>query len=640
LGAITHPQYASANGSLAATDPVALTVTRPQRLVGGRPVKMVFINASAEQRHLAYVDYAPAPPAFTEFTDIPVVFHPSISPDGNWVAFCTRAEGDDTGSVLYIRALGNAGSPEPVALGPGFIPRWWVDPVHGDTALIYTSSALDNLSPRWPATNTYLRRIHGGRPEGEPEVLASGGGFHDGRSRDGRWLATGYRRLLQRDLLTGGTRTIFTGPGNGKAADDTSQVCNVSTAPDSSGRMLFLDFGSPDISTLTGYAYDIHQVAFVSDTAGRVVRWFHAPGQEDTWDDLEWSNHPDYAVSALKNPAGRHAEIGLLNLKDSVTTILARGTSLEQPCLWIGGRGSAGGPDGLDPDSLGHYNDPETGVSQAVFSEKLSRFWKVHDEVELVSLGSSHTDHGIAPGLFTRYKAFNLGYSAGGLDGMLALGEHYVLPHCPKLKVVILEAHIGPMYVPGADWGWGPLLSRSRGFRYDQSHGFWVNGLPDRFQGMMEQAPNPRSNTIDSMGNHPLQANGWGGKASVDRAIGSDWDTSDSNYANNMERIRAFAKLVTDQGIHLVLVVFPQNPEFANSEFFQFYGPTQATARIILASLRNLESTSDHIHFYDAHRFGQHDYSDEDAFDTDHLAEKGAKKLTRRLDSLITTFNP
>ncbi len=640
LGTIAHPWYASADGGRIATDPVTLTVTRPQRLVGGRPVKLVFINASADLRHLAYVDYGPSPPVLTEFTDIPVVFHPSISPDGNWAAFCTRAEGADTGSTLYIRALGGTGSREAVAIGPGFIPRWWVDPLRGDTALIYASSALDNLSPRWHATKTLLRRIHGGLPAGEPEVLTSNGGFHDGRSQDGRYLATGYRELLQRDLLTGRTRILFTGPLNGKAADDTSQVCNVSTAPDSSGRTLFLDFGSPDASTLTGYPYDIHQVAFVSDTSGQVVRWYHAPGKDASWDDLEWSNHPDYAVSALKNAAGRHAELGLLNLRDSVVTVLAQGTSLDQPCLWVGGSGGSGNSEGLNPDSLGHYNDPETGSSQAVFSDKLSRFWKVHDGLELVSLGSSHVDHGITPGLFTRYKAFNLGYSAAGLDGMLALGEHYVLPHCPKLKVVILEAYLTPMYVPGGDWGWGPLLSRSKGFQYDLSHGFWVDGLPDRFQGMMEQAPNARFAAIDSMGNHPLQANGWGGKTAAGLALGNDWTVSDPNYQKNFERIRAFAKQVSDRGIHLVLVLFPQNPEFANSKYFQFYGPPQATARAAIASFQNLEKTSDHIHFYDAHRYGQHDYTDEDAFDVDHLAEKGAIKLTRRLDSLIATFKP
>ena len=36
---------------------------------------------------------------------------------------------------------------------------------------------------------------------------------------------------------------------------------------------------------------------------------------------------------------------------------------------------------------------------------------------------------------------------------------------------------------------------------------------------------------------------------------------------------------------------------------------------------------------------GDHDYTDDMAYDTDHLAAKGAEQLTKRLDSLIRTLN-
>src|SRR5206468_9835322 len=103
------------------------------------------------------------------------------------------------------------------------------------------------------------------------------GGFHDGRSADGNYLATGYRRLRLRDLRGGGDRVLFTAPQNGKSVGDTSQVCNVSIAPDSSGRTLFLDFGYPEPGGLVASAYDVHQVAFIADTVGTVTRWFTAP---------------------------------------------------------------------------------------------------------------------------------------------------------------------------------------------------------------------------------------------------------------------------------------------------------------------------------------------------------------------------
>jgi hypothetical protein len=36
---------------------------------------------------------------------------------------------------------------------------------------------------------------------------------------------------------------------------------------------------------------------------------------------------------------------------------------------------------------------------------------------------------------------------------------------------------------------------------------------------------------------------------------------------------------------------------------------------------------------------GEHDYTDEMAYDKDHLSQAGAEKLTHRLDSLIKTLD-
>ena len=41
----------------------------------------------------------------------------------------------------------------------------------------------------------------------------------------------------------------------------------------------------------------------------------------------------------------------------------------------------------------------------------------------------------------------------------------------------------------------------------------------------------------------------------------------------------------------------------------------------------------------DENKMGDHDYSDEEARDFSHLADLGAQKLTRRLDSLIKTLD-
>ncbi len=660
LGVIDHPRYSSPNGDLSATDPVALSAPRAQAWLAGHAAKLVFVNASIDRRHLAYVDFGRLQPKVVEFTDIGDVYHPAISPDGRWVAFCTRPEGTDTGSTLYVRPLsasdiaGPASGSAPItsknggadslgkaeSLGPGFIPRWWVDPAGGDTLLIYTTSAVDNLDPRWRNSRTLLRKLRGGKPMGEPIVLPGTGGFHDGRSRNGRYLATGYRTLRIRDLEKSTDRTLFTAPLNGKAAGDTSQVCNVSMAPDTSGRTLFLDFGYEGNSGVTGGPYGIHQVAFLGDAEGRISRWFPAPAKDVSWDDLEWSNHPDYAVAALKDAAGGHHELRLLNLKDSTSTALATGTALAQPCLWVDPAMPIGPAAGLDPDSLGHYNDPATTSTQTSLSDKLNRFWKVHQDLELVALGSSHVEYGIDPHHFTTQRAFNLGFSAGGLTSARTFAVEYAMRHCPKLKTLVVEVHMAMLIIPNADWVWPWPTSQNKGFQYDKSHGFWQGGLPEGFHEAMRQAPNGYIEAVDSLGNHPKESGSWGGKDPQDLSTWGPWTTSDSIYRKNLADLKAFAALVSGRGIQLVLVVFPQSPAFADKPYYQRYGPSQETARAVVADLRGLESLSDHVHFYDAHQFGKHDYPDSAALDIDHMAAPGARKLTDRLDSLIRTFPP
>lgn len=113
------------DGQWAVTDPVRLQLSRLGALVEGRAAKLVFVNATPSVRHLAYVDFDHQPIRVREFGDAANVFHPAISPDGQWVAYGTAAEGMVAGSDLYVRRL-DSDIGASVAIGPGFIPRWWV----------------------------------------------------------------------------------------------------------------------------------------------------------------------------------------------------------------------------------------------------------------------------------------------------------------------------------------------------------------------------------------------------------------------------------------------------------------------------------------------------------------------------------
>ena len=58
----------------------------------------------------------------------------------------------------------------------------------------------------------------------------------------------------------------------------------------------------------------------------------------------------------------------------------------------------------------------------------------------------------------------------------------------------------------------------------------------------------------------------------------------------------------------------------------------------MMSQLRNLESQYPYFHVYDAYQDGNHDYTDADARDCNHLCSVGAAKLTGRLDTLIASI--
>ncbi len=636
IGAVASPLYTSSDSHLLHTDPARLDVARIGNYVEGRPARLVFVNVGAGQRNLVFADFTKSPPSLREFGDVAGVFYPRISPDGNWVAFGTGAEGGDTGSAIYVRPLGGDQA-ESRKVADGFIPRWWVDPATQDTFLIYSNSAVDNTSPSWSKTETLLLKIKGGEPQGAPTALDLDGGFHDGRSSGGRWLATGYRRLKVRDLQGGGDRILFTAPDNGKAPGDTSQVCNVSMAPDSTGRMLFLDFGWPYKNTVTGTSYGIHELAFMSDPSGKLARWYKAPLGEASWDELEWTNQPDYAVSGATEPSSKREHIYLVDLKDSVYLRLASGAWVTQPSLWLGGVPDVLPDLGLALDSLGHYNEPATDAFQATFSDKMTKFWKLHQDLEAVFAGSSHVQNGIDAGEVKSLRSFNFGISACGwlCSENVTLG--YVLNHCPKLKAVSMEVVIGWMVHPDGDAHWNDHTGKTLGFNYDRSHAFWKDGLPLGFEKLIAAAPNADQGIFDSLGTSNVASGGWGANP-PNQQMTNDWGASDPRYLAVLERIKGVARTLSDRKIHLVLVNYPESPAYKQTGWYQRYGPGWDAAREIVKQLKALEDISPYVHFYDAYDFGDHDYTAEDAENWDHLSRQGAVKLSRRLDSLMAAF--
>ncbi len=630
----------SGNWGVAARMPkVDMVISDLRHIISTNRARLVFVNHDGNRRVLCFVDYSLPDPKVVQFLDSTNVYVPSISPDGNYAAYATRNDGASSGSSIHVRPLSPVNSfPVKLPDEPAFSPRWWVEPSSKDTFILYTNSAVVNSDPSWPGTMTKMQRIAGGIASGPPQVIEPEGGYHDGRSKDGSYLASGFDLLRMKNLLTFERRVLFTGPQNGKAAGDTSQVCNVSTSPGSQdpAEVMFLDFGYSGESTVTGRRYGVHEFLFICNFNNVSRKWFAAP-DGFVWSDPEWSNHPEFAAAGLEAPNGSHVSIGVLNLKQDIFSELLRGSDLLFPALWVGDPDSVELMD-LAIDSAGWYNKPPLNYAQSVISWKLSLFWKCHREADIFFTGSSRCLHGIVPSEFTRYKALNLGASSTGLLSALEIIRNYVLIQCGDAKLIGLELMLDHLKFPDGDHSWLSGVAKSKGFLYDRSHGFWKEGVPPGFSQLVSRAPNMPPGSPDSLRGFMVFENpgGWGGPNP--QVEGADWTADLPECIQNLRILDSLGRELGDRGIHLMVVVMPQSPYFREIGYFGKYGPTLQAGNEIIDSLRAMERGNRFFHLFDAHRNGLHDFTDADARDSDHLSETGARKISRRLDSLINSI--
>lgn len=502
LGVIRTPLYTTASGSVDSLNVVIPSCPdlSSQKSVGR--VTLAFVNRTADVRTLCVLAYSSGQWRLREFTDIRSAHLPTVSPDGNWVAYCTRGEGLRNGSAVMVRGLlPDDSTHTTVADTPAFCPRWWVDPVTSDTFLVYTNSTVLNDDPLWSSTSTMRVRMSGADATGPPEVVCTEGSFHGGLSGGGRYLATGLPWLRMRDRSVGESRTLFYGPLNGKDVGDTSQVCNVSISPAPSldDRVLFLDFGFNGVSSLVGSAYGVHEYLFIGTFGGDVVRWYHAPDGYGAWGHPEWSNVTRFAVAGGEN-GGLHPSLFMVDLEGGAAVELVRGHDLLHPYLWID-PASAGA--GAVPDSAGQYDTPSLSSCQAIFARKMKGFWPRSDSVEVLVLGSSRPSDGIDCSYFDSYRGYNLAVNGSGPCVAMRIAREYGVTACPRLKAVVMDLPIEMMNNPYEDlFVWEGSISQSAGYQYDRNHGFWATGLPEGF--MTSLAASPLSvafgTVVDSLG--------------------------------------------------------------------------------------------------------------------------------------------
>lgn len=634
FGAIPNPSWLSGDGNAQESRVIPLANSSTVRAkTGTYRTKLVFRNDVSGS--LSYINYSSGELSVVGLPDSRDAYHPDISPDGKYVAYCTGLEGVSGKSSVFVRPLSADPEVSSVRLDvkSAAIPRWRVLE-SGDTAIVYVTDAGNNKDEStFRATSTWQVVFKAGK-FGSPEKLFDGA-YHGGVSEDGTLAVTGARLLRARVADSGST--VFS-----SAKDSVwyggEQACNVSLAKDSSKRSLFLDFGGKTGREFVGEDYGTHERLLVIDSTGNLVQSVAAPAGY-SFDHSEWARGGDnLAVATLTNAGGAHSKIVLLNLADSSIVELVEGDELWHPALWAMQGVPAAEDALLDLDSAGVYLVPGLDALHQSMRVKMELFWNNHEKIEYILVGSSRVEDGLIPDSIKAGYSLNMGHPWNSMDASFYIAENYAMNHAKNLKAVVfsLDFDLWQNY----DNVTRMLIDGVPGYVYDEHHDFWKSGLPDAFVDRVNEclpaSEAYRDAYVDSRGFNSKPASSWS-----DPFVETDstWTTTNSWLVGwQMKRLRDFLQKAEERGIYVVGVVFPQNPRYRETGSWGRYGPRRSEMPALLDSMRVLQEEYANFVLMNENKMGKHDYADSMAQNTDHLAFPGALQLTRRLDSLLETL--
>ena len=634
FGRIPDALWMGADGRANSSRIVALANASTVRsLAGTYKAKIAFRDDLSG--NLAYVDYSGGMSSVVEIADTIDVYHPEISPDGKKVAFCTGLEGTSGKSLVYVRDL-NATGTNLVKLDveSAAIPRWRVLET-GDTVIVYVTNAGNNKDEStFEAASTWQVVFAGGK-FGKPEKLFDGA-YHGGISEDNTLAVTGARLLRAR--IADSLSTVM------KSAHDTvwyggEQACNASLAKDSSKRTLFLDFGGETGRTFVGKDYDTHERLLVVDSAGTLIQSVAAP-KGNSFDHSEWaSGGKNLVVATLTNAGGAHPKIVLLNLADSSVTELLEGEELWHPSLWIKPVAAPGDDLLLDLDSAGVYLSEEHVLMMSLHRVKMELFWKNLEKHNVLLIGSSRMEMGVDPDLYPEWNMLNL--AVPGIDPArdFYFAKNYGLNHGEHLKAIALPMDLDNWR--GVEDFLQYMLITVPGYQYDANHGFWVDGIPE---GFLEAIDNSYPAEIEVRN----QISERGGEIAFSRSWDSDpldvlldsvfTDGEMESLYKRMDDLKALIALAAEKKIYIIGIIFPQAPYYKETGAFGCYGLQRSVAKKLIASLDSLDQKNEYFVLMDENKMGNHDYTDEMAYNRDHLSNIGALQMTARLDSVLRSL--
>ena len=187
----------------------------------------------------------------------------NISPNGQWIAYTTLPEGISGFNSLYVQPFNAADTSVFLySQTSAAEPRWKIQ--GGDTLIYFATDGGDNTNEN-PFFKGKTAAVSFSKKNFGEEILLFNGSYHGGVSDDGS-LAVTRAKLLRAHI--GGNDTVWY---HGE------QACNVSLAPDSTKRVLFLDFGGKTGREFVSKNYTPHEYILIADSTGKLVQAIPAP---------------------------------------------------------------------------------------------------------------------------------------------------------------------------------------------------------------------------------------------------------------------------------------------------------------------------------------------------------------------------
>ena len=642
-----------------------------KKLTGSYNVKLAFRNDVSG--NISYIDYLNGTLSVKEITTGINAYHPEISPNGKWIAYSTEFEGITGTSTLYVQNLEDEPSVAiKLDVKSAAIPRWRV--FENDTVIVYVSDAGDNKNDSWKSQGTWQVSFANGK-FGTPQKLFDGA-YHGGISGDNTLAVTGSRLLRARIAKNSSSLTQ-------KADDvvwyDSAQACNASLAQDGTKRTAFLDFGGTPGKDFVGKSYTTHERIFIADSTGKLIQSINAPANY-TFDHTEWATDGEKSiiVATLTNINGAHTKIALVNPADSSITELAEGEELWHPNLWIkkktikqssssnaissnsneqgkSSNSSSSNTDRtsssssenaepefvLDLDSAGmYYNTSGAHMYAHEWRYKMEFLWQYKDTADIVIIGSSRVYFGVNPLLFhSSYYAINLSVETMEQKTAYVFLTNYILPHQKKLKFVIKDLDIDRWYFVSSGI-FNTAYKSYPGYVYDMNHNYWKDGIPNGLVEASFNAPGVSSTQEALRPTRGFQAKN--GSSWHNPTVDNDsaWlDKLNKEFRLNLGYLTKMIEECKNKNIIFIGVITPQNPRYKETGSFGKFGIRRSEAPALIQEIAALQDKYPNFILMDENKMGDHDYTDEMAFDRDHLASLGAEQLTKRLDSLIRTLD-